>query len=86
MIKSHKKYDFYYLKCQRWELKISEIEYKPNEIDKERFLFTMIDSNYVYINISRMEKINKYNTIVNELEGKKGIIHLDSGDYIEIKD
>lgn len=68
------------------QLKISEIEYKPNEIDKERFLFTMIDSNYVYINISRMEKINKYNTIVNELEGKKGIIHLDSGDYIEIKD
>lgn len=68
------------------QLKISEIEFKPNEIDKERFLFTMIDSNYVYITISRMEKINKYNTIVTELSGKKGIIHLDSGDYIEIKD
>lgn len=67
-------------------LKISEIEYKPNEIDKERFLFIMTDKNYVYINISRMEKINKYNTIVTELSGKKGIIHLDSGDYVEIKD
>jgi len=67
-------------------LKISEIEYKPNELDKERFLFTMTDANYVYINLTKIEKINKYNSIMTELNGKKGIIYLDSGDYIEIKD
>ncbi len=67
-------------------LKISEIEYKPNDIDKERFLLTMIDGNYVFINLIKPEKVNKYNTISNELNGKKGIIYLDSGDYVEIKD
>lgn len=67
-------------------IKISEISYEPNEIDKERFLLTMIDNNYVYITLSRIEKVNKYNSIINELSGKKGIIYLDSGDYVEIKD
>ena len=66
-------------------LKISHIEYKPNEVDKERFLLYMVDANYVYVTLSKIEKINKYNHIVNELENKKGIIYLDSGDYIEIK-
>jgi hypothetical protein len=66
-------------------LKISHIEYKPNDVDKERFLLYMIDANYVYITLSRIEKINKYNHIVSELENKKGIIYLDSGDYVEIK-
>lgn len=65
--------------------KISHIEYTPNEVDKERFILYMIDSNYVYITLSKIDKINKYNSIVNELEGKKGIIYLDSGDYVEIK-
>lgn len=66
--------------------KISEIEYVPNEIDKKRFLLTMTDANYVYITLSKIEKLNKYNSIVSELQGKKGIINLDSGDYVEIKD
>lgn len=66
-------------------LKISHIEYKPNDVDKERFLLYMVDSNYVYITLSKIEKINKYNSIVTELENKKGIIYLDSGDYVEIK-
>ncbi len=65
--------------------KISHIEYIPNDVDKERFIFYMVDSNYVYITLSKIEKINKYNSIVKELEGKKGIIYLDSGDYVEIK-
>lgn len=65
--------------------KISHIEYVPNEVDKERFILYMVDSNYVYITLSKIEKINKYNSIVKELEGKKGIIYLDSGDYVEIK-
>ena len=66
-------------------LKISHIEYKPNEVDKERFLLYMIDSNYVYITLSKIDKINKYNSIVQELDNQKGIIYLDSGDYVEIK-
>ena len=67
-------------------LKISHIEYAPNELDKERFILYMVDANYVYINLSKIDKINKYNSIISELEGKKGIIYLDSGDYVEIKD
>jgi len=66
-------------------LKISHIEYSPNEVDKERFLLYMVDANYVYVTLSKIEKINKYSSIVNELENKKGIIYLDSGDYVEIK-
>ena len=66
-------------------LKISHIEYVPNDVDKERFILYMVDKNYVYITLSKIEKINKYNLIVNELDGKKGIIYLDSGDYVEIK-
>ena len=66
-------------------LKISHIEYSPNDVDKERFLLYMIDGNYVYVTLSKIEKINKYNSIVSELDGKKGIIYLDSGDYVEIK-
>lgn len=67
-------------------LKISHIEYAPNEVDKERFILYMVDSNYVHITLSKIEKLNKYNSIVNELDNKKGIIYLDSGDYLEIKD
>ena len=66
-------------------LKISHIEYVPNEVDKQRFILYMVDGNYTYITLTKIEKINKYNSIVNELEGKKGIIYLDSGDYVEIK-
>ena len=66
-------------------LKISHIEYSPNEVDKERFLLYMTDSNYMYITLSKIDKINKYNSIVQELENQKGIIYLDSGDYVEVK-
>ena len=67
-------------------LKISHIEYAPNDVDKERFILYMVDKNYVYVTLSKIEKINKYNLIVNQLDNKKGIIYLDSGDYVEIKD
>lgn len=67
-------------------LKISHIAYKPNDVDKERFLLYMTDANYVYITLSKIDKLNKYNSIVQELDNKKGIIYLDSGDYVEIKD
>lgn len=66
--------------------KISEISYDPTEIDKERFLLYMNDHNYVYITLSRIEYLNKYNELSKELNGKKGILYLDSGNYFEIKD
>ena len=65
--------------------RISQIEYKPNDIDNERFLLYMIDENYVYVSLSKIEKINKYNSIVASMKEQKGIIYLDSGDYVEIK-
>ena len=67
-------------------LKISEIEYTPNDVDNERFTLKMNDENLVYITLNKIEKINKYNSIYSSLDGKKGIIYLDSGDYVEIKE
>ena len=46
----------------------------------------MNDGNQVYITLGKVTKINKYNSIYSRLEGKKGIIYLDSGDYIEVKE
>lgn len=66
--------------------KISHIEYTPKDLDKERFLLYMTDSNYVYITLSKIDKLNKYNSILKKIENEKGIIHLDSGDYMETKD
>lgn len=67
-------------------LKISEIEYSPNDVDEERFVLMMNDGNLVYITLSKIEKINKYNSIYSTLDGKKGVIYLDSGDYVEVKE
>lgn len=67
-------------------LKISEIEYTPVEVDKERFLLRMNDENYVYITLSKIKNLNKYNEIYDEMDGRKGIIYLDSGNYVEIKE
>ena len=65
--------------------KISEISYEPSDIDKERFLLYMNDKNYVYINLSRMDYLNKYDDLLPKLENKKGILYLDSGNHFEIK-
>lgn len=65
--------------------RISEIEYRPNDLDKERFMFYMSDGNYVYVTLSKMNLINSYNEIYPTLEGKKGILYLDSGNHFEIK-
>ena len=64
---------------------ISEIEYKPNDLDKERFMFYMSDGNYIYVTLSKLNVINSYNEIYPTLEGKKGILYLDSGNHFEIK-
>ena len=65
--------------------KISQIEYSPNNVDKYRFLLYMNDGNEVYITLTKIEKINKYNDIKDQLGNNLGILYLDSGDYYEIK-
>lgn len=64
--------------------KISEISYVPNEVDKERFLLSMKDGNYVYITLTKIDEINKYLDVLSTLDNKKGILYLDSGNYFEI--
>lgn len=66
------------------KLMISEIKYDPNDIDKERFIITMNDGNYVYITLYKITAINEYIKIISSIdEDKKGILYLDSGNYFE---
>lgn len=62
---------------------VSEVEYSPVEVDKNRFLFYMSDGNLVHVTLTKLEKLEKYNKIKDTLEGRRGIIYLDSGDYVE---
>ena len=64
---------------------ISQIEYSPIDVDPDRFILYMNDGNTVHITLTKIEKLNKYNKIKDALEGKKGIIYLDSGNYVELK-
>lgn len=64
--------------------KISEMKYDPNEVDPNRFLFTMDDGNYVYLTVNKLDNLNSYLTIVQKFEGKKGILYLDSGEYFKV--
>ena len=65
---------------------ISQIEYSPVDVDNERFLLYMDNGNLVYVTLTRIERLNKYNEIVESMNGNYGIIYLDSGNYIELKD
>lgn len=78
LIKKMTKIDFEVLE------KVSEIKYDPNEYDEDRFLLYMNDSNLVYLTLTKFDYLNKYNDAVTKLEGKKGILYLDSGNYFEI--
>lgn len=68
---------------------ISEIEYAPsksaneNIVDDTRFLLKMNDGNSVYINIYKLNNLKYYQKIYASLNNKKGILHLDSGSYLE---
>lgn len=64
--------------------RISEIQYKPNEVDQERFLLFMNDGNYVYLTLYKFTSVNKYIDMIKSFDNKKGILHLDSGEYFEI--
>ena len=46
----------------------------------------MNDGNLVYITLTKINKLNKYNQIKDKMNNQTGIIYLDSGDYIELKD
>ena len=65
---------------------ISEIKYEPNDIDKERFLLSMNDGNYVYVTLSKFSNINNYLEISNTLGDKNGILYLDYGNYFVPKE
>ncbi|MBQ3475305.1 MAG: FtsQ-type POTRA domain-containing protein [Bacilli bacterium] len=65
---------------------INEITYSPNGIDKERFLFSMNDGNYVYLTCTKLTKINDYKKIINSVENKNGILYLDYGNYFVPKE
>lgn len=63
---------------------ISEITYLPNEQDKDRFLLYMSDGNYVYLTLTKFTNINYYEQVLEQLNGKKGILYLDSGNHFQI--
>jgi len=66
---------------------ISEIKYEPTKYDSGRFLLTMNDGNYVYINLTKqknskvynIEYLNYYNDFYPNFDGHIGILYLDSG-------
>lgn len=66
--------------------KISDIEYQPNEFDKDRFLLYMDDGNMVYLTLTKFKMINHYNEVLSQLEGHKGILYLDNGNHFQIKE
>ena len=67
-------------------LKVSDIEYKPNDYDKDRFLLYMDDGNMVYLTLTKFKTLNHYNDVLPQLEGHKGILYLDNGNHFEIKE
>lgn len=64
--------------------KISDIEYQPNDYDKDRFLLYMDDGNMVYLTLTKFNMINYYNVVLGQLENRKGILYLDNGNHFQI--
>lgn len=64
---------------------ISQIEYSPVAVDNSRFLLYMNDGNLVYVTLTKIDKLNKYNSIKDKMANKIGTIYLDSGDFVELK-
>ena len=65
---------------------ISQLEYSPVSVDDKRFLLYMDDGNMIYITLTKIDKLNKYNAIKDKMDNQIGVIYLDSGDYVELKD
>ena len=66
--------------------KVSDIEYKPNDYDKDRFLLYMDDGNAVYLTLTKFKMLNHYNDVLKQLENHKGILYLDNGNHFQIKE
>ena len=66
--------------------KISDIEYQPNDYDKDRFLLYMDDGNMVYLTLTKFKMINHYNEVLKQLDNHKGILYLDNGNHFQIKE
>ena len=64
--------------------KMSDIEYQPNDYDKDRFLLYMDDGNMVYLTLTKFKMINHYNEVLKQLENHKGILYLDNGNHFKI--
>lgn len=64
---------------------MSEIKYDPNEIDDDRYYVNMNDGNSVYLTVNKFNKLNKYNTILENVGKQNGTLYLDYGDYFEVK-
>ena len=64
---------------------MSEIKYDPNDIDKDRYYVYMNDGNSVYLTVNKFKKINKYNSILENIGKQNGTLYLDYGDYFEAK-
>lgn len=64
--------------------KIADIEYKPNDYDKDRFLLYMDDGNMVYLTLTKFKAINHYIEVLAQLENHKGILYLDNGNHFKI--
>lgn len=65
--------------------KMSEIKYDPNDIDEDRYFVYMNDGNTVYLTVNKFSKINKYDSILENVGKQNGTIYLDYGDYFEVK-
>ena len=57
---------------------LTKISEKIENVD-----FAINEGNYVYITTTRLNNINKYDEVLLELDGKKGIIYLDSGNHFQ---
>ena len=66
--------------------KIGDIEYQPNDYDKDRFLLYMDDGNMVYLTLTKFKMINHYNEVYKQLENHKGILYLDNGNHFQIRE
>ena len=64
---------------------MSEIKYDPNDIDKDRYYVYMNDGNSVYLTVNKFKKLNKYNSILENIGKQNGTLYLDYGDYFEAK-